>query len=368
MKKNFLPILVCLFFIQPLRAQHFVGDMSFADGNTAVFTIKPQGGDITNMISVVEYYMRWDESFGNNFTFSSIVNNTTDFPGINVVTANNDVTDAGFNNQHFSFTGLTTTTKTYVQDSTYEVFRVTVSGTIPPAFHLVANNQTGVPYYFTVRGDGGTDYTPYDISPFVNPTDSAGAFYYKTYMYSILSVGLISFNGTISDCNAHLNWVTASETPGGRFEVQQSRDGGRFNTVKTIQASGNPNGYDYHTSVPLLSGYNYFRLKIINGLDREEYSQIILLKSDCSGIYMLQAAPNPVVGGIANLLVTVGDESDLDIRLLDLSGKFIKQYSRHIGSGTSKVQLELPKITAGQYFITIFSPGRGKTTQKIFVQ
>lgn len=368
MKTIFLPILVCLFFINPLKAQHFVGDMTLTEGNTAVFTVKPQGGDITGMISVLEYYLRWEESFGNSFTFSNIVNNTTDFPGMNIVTVNNDVTDAGNNNQHFAFVGLTSSSKTYVQDSTYEVFRVTIGGTIPAAFHLVANNQTGVPYYFTVQGDGGADYTPYGTSPFVNPTDSAGAFYYKTYMYSILSVDLISFKGTAVDCSAQLRWVTGGEIPGTNFEIQHSKNGLDFTTIKIVPGVGALYGYEYTSTVPMVPGKNFFRLNMVSINDHERYSDIIKISNTCSGIFVIQAAPNPVTGGFANLLVTIDAESSLDIQLMDITGRQIKQYARQVNSGINKIQLPLPKLAGGQYIISIRSAGNEKATQKIFVQ
>lgn len=367
MKKSILPLFICLFFLRPAQAQYFTTNMTVENSTTAVFSIRPEGGDITGKISMAEFCLRWNNLFGNGFAFSSITGNTTDFPGININTTNNDIPDSGYHNQHFVFTGLTTTAKTYTRDSVYEVFRVTLGGSIPPSFEMVANNESG-PYHFTLLGEDDADYTPHSVNPFYGLTDSLGSFFYKTYIYSILTLGLQSFEATVNDCIAQFNWVTATESEGSYFELQQSRDGANFYTIKTIPATGNLNGSDYQTTVPLQTGLSYFRLKITDPNDRDKFSEIIALKSKCGRVFMTQVSPNPVVGKTVNVSVTVAGECPLEIIISDITGRPVKQYKQHAAAGINNISLPLPALNAGQYMITVHSAGYGSTTQKIFIR
>lgn len=367
MKRSILPLFICFFFIRPAMAQHFTANMFIENSTTAVFTIRPEGGDITGKISMMEFCLRWSNLFGNGFTFNSITNNTTDFPGMDITSTNNDITDSGFHNQHFVFSGLTTTEKTYNRDSVYEVFRVTIGGNIPPAFDLVANNTSG-PYYFTVLGEGVADFTPHSVKPFNGLTDSAGSLFYQTYIYSILTLGLHSFQATVNDCMAQFTWVTATESEGSYFELQQSRDGASFYTIKTIPATGNPNGSDYQATVPLQAGASYFRLKIVDPNDRDKFSEIIALKSKCNRIFLAQVSPNPATGKMINVSVTMAEESNLEIIVSDINGRPVKKHSQHAPAGTNNIQLPLPVLNAGQYMLTVYSARYGSTTQKIFIR
>lgn len=367
MKKSILLLFICFFFTHLAHAQHFTGDMTLVNSNTAVFTVTPRGADITGKISLFEFCLRWDDFFGNGFTFTSITNNTADFPGLSITTLNNNITDSGYNNQYFGFTGLTGSARTYVQDSAYEVFRVTLGGSIPAAFQMVADNQSG-PYHFTVTGEDDTDYTPQSVNPFTGITDSLGSLFFKTYTYSILSVGLTSFSGTVTDCNARLIWTTSAEMRDNRFEIQQNINGSGFTALKAIPGSGASGNLAYITTVPMQPGQNYFRLKIISPGGQEQYSDIISLKNACGNSFQVQAAPNLVTGGMACLLVTAGTVSTLEIWVTDMAGHPVKQFVQRVAAGTSRIQLPVTGLPGGPYIITVNSSGNGRITQKIFIQ
>jgi hypothetical protein len=370
MKNLCIAGLVSLLSFKTINAQYFIGDIIF-NGNVAIFTIKPQGGDITGHISIVKYFIRWEKSQGNNFTFSSIINNTSDFPDLYITTENNEVMDSSYYNQQFSFMGLTTPSRTYINGTTYELFRTTLGGSIPSTFDLVANNSAGPPYYFAVQGDGSADYSAYVVSPFVNPTDSNGTFFYKTFSLEPLPVTLKSFTGKAIDCKALLTWTTSSEINSKHFEIEQSSDGINFTTASIVAAAGNTGGDQaYSKLLPLSSAANFYRLKSVSFDDKPKYSNVVLLKGkDCiDRSFKIQVIPNPVTNHELNMLLTLPEQDNLDIKIINMAGSLVAQFRQSVNTGTSLLKFQLPRYTTGQYMVCVQSPNNGIITQKIIVE
>ncbi len=369
MKKLYLFVFIILFSFTKINAQYFVGDVTLS-GNVAIFSVKPQGGNITGKIAVLEYYLRWATTEGNSFTFTNFINNDTDFPGMDMLTTNNDATDPGYNNQHFVFVGLTAT-KTYLDGVSYEVFRVTLGGVIPAQFQLVADNTTYLPYYFNVAGDGAIEYSPKIVNAFVGGTNGGGDFWYKSISLTPLAIKLTSFSGTVADCNANLVWTTTNEVNNDHFEIQYSSDAINFETLATVASSTNSSDAGYKKSVPLASAFNYYRLKIVSKSNETEYSNIILLRDkNCSNITEMAVlvTPNPVINHEIRMQVTMPKADNLDIQVTELSGKVMGQYTRKVIAGKNQVIIQLPLVASSQYIVSIHSGNNGHTEQKIFVE
>lgn len=369
MKNLYVAIIACFLSFKAIHAQHFVGDITLS-GNTVIFSMKPQGGDISGSISILKFYLRWHKSAGNGLTFGSIINNTTNFPELDIVSANNDVPDPIYYNQSFSFIGLTPV-KTYLEGVSYEVFRTTLGGVLPLSFDLVADNSVAYPYFFSVQGDDFSDYSTYVLTPFPDPTGSSGTFFYKTFYLEPLPITLKSFSGKAVDCNALLDWTTGSETNGQHFEIQHSSNGQHFSTVAIIPLPGNATGgHSYSKSLPLVSAINYYRLKLVSTDDKIRYSKVVMLKRHCNGSTPLTVAiiPNPVINHELRLQVSVAKEDDLRLTITDMAGKLVGHHNRNVFQGTTQIVIHLPQYIKGQYIVNIEGTRYGKTAQKMIVE
>jgi hypothetical protein len=83
---------------------------------------------------------------------------------------------------------------------------------------------------------------------------------------------------------------------------------------------------------------------------------------ELGGIY-----PNPVLSsnGKINLDVRTGDETDLTIRIYDLSGKVLLSDVIHLNTGANKCKIDVTGFTRGSYVIEIATGDLKETTQLI---
>jgi hypothetical protein len=67
-------------------------------------------------------------------------------------------------------------------------------------------------------------------------------------------------------------------------------------------------------------------------------------------------------------MITVGKADNVNINLVDVTGKLIKQYVQSVNMGANRIVLSLPPVTAGQYLLKISSVNNATITQKIVVE
>lgn len=348
---------------------YFMGDCELV-GNQLVFKISPSQTCQTRLTDL-EYFIRWDESYGNDMVFSAATVNLDKFPTVDINQVRDDVIDPGYHNHHFIFAvGLTPFIDMNVGEW-YEVFRVTVSNFIPGVIQLVMDNDNPYPYYFAVLGD------PHEMSPFHpnvpwnNPTGSSVSFYYKNINLRILPIELQSFTGKLVDCNASLQWTTATESNGSHFEVQHSTDGTNFTPVATVPAIGNSTTeYTYHQDVAVTGKVNYYRLKIVSNDNGEKFSKTITINAaHCDDFIPLQVQihPNPISTNTMQMTVTTNDKELLEIQLVDLWGKSIKTYKQQVVRGENKLSLPLPGTANGTFMVKVIS-GKRTVIKKVLIE
>lgn len=84
-----------------------------------------------------------------------------------------------------------------------------------------------------------------------------------------LCLYIVSFSGTRNNCDAVLNWNTASEPPYSQFAIDRSSDSSAFVQIAVVPGiSGNPapHQYSFRDSNPYHTGQHvYYRIRNING-------------------------------------------------------------------------------------------------------
>ncbi|HLY70168.1 MAG TPA: T9SS type A sorting domain-containing protein, partial [Puia sp.] len=164
-----------------------------------------------------------------------------------------------------------------------------------------------------------------------------------------LPVNLISFTGSdINNQYTVLKWSTSSEIDSKYFEVQKSYDGVGFTTFAQVNASGNSSlvqnysANDYHPE----TGYNFYRLKIVDNDGTVTYSKIIAVGFGNQS--MPQVFPNPAG---AYFTVTAGQEVMKEISVIDVSGKIIQRIINK--NGSSAITVDSENLAGGIYIIMI---------------
>jgi hypothetical protein len=164
----------------------------------------------------------------------------------------------------------------------------------------------------------------------------------EDYPVTILPVTLISFSGKNDADENHLTWKTTSETNNSGFEIERSADAKSFERIGFVDGNGDSKvvkNYNFTDSNP--SSTTYYRLKQIDYDGQFEYSRIIAVKRNFSGISIY---PNP-----ARDQIFVRDlEKEAQIIVRNAEGKTLLTQMVY-----PKQAVELNNFSNGFYFITI---------------
>lgn len=76
--------------------------------------------------------------------------------------------------------------------------------------------------------------------------------------------------------------------------------------------------------------------------------------------------PNPVTNGNVNLVFDLASDKKMNISLLDLSGKVLRQFSVNAGAGLQTQTVNVDGLEEGMYFISLDN-GMARSTQKLIV-
>lgn len=168
----------------------------------------------------------------------------------------------------------------------------------------------------------------------------------------VLPVVLGNFNIQKQNKANRLNWTTTQEINSSKFVIQQSRNGRDFVTLGEVAAAGNSSTnrtYSFTHNLPL-SGYNYYRIKMVDRDNKSKYSQVRSVQN--LGINQIQVTPNPVAG---NMKVSINAEkSELaTIMITDMSGKAISSKNYTVAAGDNDIPVTTAGLSAGSYIVRV---------------
>jgi hypothetical protein len=180
-----------------------------------------------------------------------------------------------------------------------------------------------------------------------------------------LPLQLISFTAQKKSKDVLAQWKTASEFNVNRFELEVAIGNtgyqqNRFVKIGEITSRGNSvqeQEYNFTDIENNKSGVRYYRLKIIDKDGSFTYSAIRPVVFDEKIEW--QVFPNPS-SGTFNLSYQVSDGELLTIKLYDVHGKTVKQYS-FAGSGfVQKITIDLhePVFPSGLYLLEASAGGK----------
>jgi len=169
--------------------------------------------------------------------------------------------------------------------------------------------------------------------------------------FSPLPVELTSFKAECGNI-VKIQWSTASESNSDYFEIEKSRDGYSWMNVGTLEAAGSSSqSIDYSLiDEQLFGGVSYYRLKQydVNG-DSEEYGPLSVVcdgEKDFVSVY-----PNPSNDVFTVEINSSKDICDLQINLLDYTGRIVKQRPVQVSSGTNQFQFNISHFANGVYLL-----------------
>jgi predicted outer membrane repeat protein len=163
---------------------------------------------------------------------------------------------------------------------------------------------------------------------------------------TVLSLNLLSFDGTLQNGQTQLQWQTADEKDLDHFEVEKSIDGKKFAAFTTIKAIGNGNNSYTTVDAQPQIGYNYYKLKSVNNDGSISYSEIIRIEVGKDGTASFVIYPNPTS---SELVVDYANASkDATISIYSLSGQKVLTIPTN---GQAKITIDVSHLSTGTYLI-----------------
>ncbi len=176
-----------------------------------------------------------------------------------------------------------------------------------------------------------------------------------------LPVDLTEFTVTKEGNVSLAAWITASERNNSHFNLQRSLDGAEFTTLGRVNTKA-VNGtsdieltYDYTDKAPQI-GHNYYRLEQVDIDGQITYSAIIDVVWGSDGS-IVSIYPNPATDKL-NVDLTSDKVSQLEVRLMDMSGRVVKSVMQQTDKGLTNVTLNLSDIASGVYNVQIIENNR----------
>lgn len=218
--------------------------------------------------------------------------------------------------------------------------------------------------------DLGGSFATEAAGRFVTSTGLNGFSLFSLAPTGIIPVKLEYFRGTKQGNSHVLDWkLTPVNTAQARITLERSSDGRNFTALHIITASAvrmlQP--FNYSTN-NLLSGTNYYRLKITDDHGVTTYSSMVALMNTSKGFELVNITPNPVISNQFKLNITTAESLHIEIVVTDLAGRVVSRQINKLISGFNAIDVKVQNLAKGMYQVTGIIDGERTQTLKLVKQ
>lgn len=180
--------------------------------------------------------------------------------------------------------------------------------------------------------------------------------------YNGLPVKLVYFTAIADGNRVRLNWEAANEQDTRLYEVEKSINARDFTQLTNVASRQMvQSAYVAYDPTPV-TGWNYYRLKIIDKSGSFFYSPVRQVKFD-KGAEELKIFPNPATT-VLNILLPSSFVSKTTLQVYSIDGKFISSMK----PSTNLVVLNVEPLAAGIYVLQVINNNTGNKESYRFVK
>ncbi|MBK7692642.1 MAG: T9SS type A sorting domain-containing protein [Bacteroidetes bacterium] len=270
----------------------------------------------------------------------------------------------------------------YINQSDFDNYNLGVALPYLPLPTTGNNADPNIPNIrITKNTDAGLGNAPVVITPSVNWNGTYWELSFNTPSFSQFRVHSVnpgnvplpatvtSFGGVKLESADKLSWTTSSEQNNAFFNLQHSTDGSNFTTLAKVNSKA-PNGtsattlnYSSISNKPSL-GHNYYRLQQVDMDGKVSvHAQIVDLIWGATGS-TVSIYPNPTTD-ILNIDLYAVNDQNTTVKLLDMSGRVIKQIQAKSAVGMNNIKLSMGEIASGVYTIQVYENNTLSHTSKV---
>jgi hypothetical protein len=157
-----------------------------------------------------------------------------------------------------------------------------------------------------------------------------------------------------------IRWLAPCQTTDATFEVQHSTDAQNFSVVYTITANQERcfQPFDF-TDTRLLSGKNYYRIRLITPANVSIHSYIIPVTSKGGGFELNSLWPSVITGSTV-LNYSSGKDETIEFLIADINGRIIQSFAQKSKTGNNQAVLNLGHYQPGHYILQAINPQKEK--------
>jgi hypothetical protein len=190
------------------------------------------------------------------------------------------------------------------------------------------------------------------------------------YCSGTLSAVLKSFTITAQNKTNVINWITETEINMSYFQIERSYDGVNFTSIGKILAKRAPGfGYYEWRDDDHLSGYNYYRLRMVDIGNQSKFSIIAYVFTGYVDGKDLLITPNPVVGNYFIVGAQFSKIEKIKLRLVDMNGRIILTQDEQTKAGFNSFKINCPAMALnGIYLVEFFAVDKKRIAKLVITR
>jgi parallel beta-helix repeat protein len=204
-------------------------------------------------------------------------------------------------------------------------------------------------------------------------TDNAGATGTDTVILNVnqgtLPLNLLSFKGQLISDKVNLTWKTANEKNVSGFDIERmaGTQWEKIGNVKSIIGGIAGNNYLFNDYQPL-TGFNYYRLKIVDIDGKYVYSDIVNIELKPNKNVVYQNVPNSF-SATTTIRYDIAEKDVVKIFVYNSAGAQVAVLANEEKEpGTYQVKWNASNFSSGNYFYTVFIGDNVTTKQMIKIK
>ena len=164
----------------------------------------------------------------------------------------------------------------------------------------------------------------------------------------VVPITLLDFTAKPQKESISLLWQTANEINFKGFELQHSiNDVKNFTSIAEIKGKG-AGDYAYTDFNVAPGDIYYYRLKLLDNDGTYTYSNI--KSGSIEGKAKAKIYPNPT-NGTAHLLINTVSESDATVKVFNVQGQLMRNFSSKLITGQNDLLIDLSSFPTGMYYV-----------------
>ncbi|MCC6726981.1 MAG: T9SS type A sorting domain-containing protein, partial [Saprospiraceae bacterium] len=180
----------------------------------------------------------------------------------------------------------------------------------------------------------------------------------KAEAASPLPVEMVDFKAVMSQGQAKINWITASERNNDGFEVQRSKDGETWEPLGFVAGKGNSTAesrYHFMDEAPL-PGISYYRLLQLDLDGQHSFSDMVSIENSGAKEPIL-VYPNPFSHEFY-----LDHDKPAQVTIFDGRGQLLASFDF---DAPTQMPLNMEQYVSGTYFLMIRSENTNQTIQVV---